>query len=213
MTKIYIYKMTVDNGGAPCVSGDILSLAICKPAIRSTAESGNIILGFAGNDLYKDNRLIYVARVTDKLDSRNYSSESRYAARPDSIYQWDGRRFQWKSGSKFHLPSDLEHDLGQAPDYDRANVLLSEGMDNFRYFGANCPVDYKRYLHLKLLIGKLGRAYRVHNFEPEVQQELNGFTEELLRTTWVYRETATPNSPCPDKCSDADNDYATGDCQ
>jgi hypothetical protein len=70
MNKVYIYKITVDNGGAPCVSGDILSLAICKPAIRSTAKCGNIILGFSANSLYKDNCLIYVARVTKNLGGR-----------------------------------------------------------------------------------------------------------------------------------------------
>ena len=63
MTKVYIYKMTVDDGGAPCVSDGILSLAICKPAIRSTAKHENIILGFAGNRLYENNCLIYAARA------------------------------------------------------------------------------------------------------------------------------------------------------
>jgi hypothetical protein len=55
----------------------ILSLAICKPAIRSTARRGNIILGFAANSLYRKNCLVYVARVTRKLEGRKYSSNSR----------------------------------------------------------------------------------------------------------------------------------------
>jgi hypothetical protein len=37
MPKIYIYKLTSDDGGAPCVRDGILSLAICKPWIRSVA--------------------------------------------------------------------------------------------------------------------------------------------------------------------------------
>jgi hypothetical protein len=213
MIKVYIYKMTVDDGGAPCVSGDILSLAICKPAIRSTAENGNIILGFAANSLYKDNCLVYMATVTRNLDGREYFAPSPYADRPDCIYRWDGRRFEWKSDSKFHSSSDLAHDLGAEPDYDRANVLLSEGVENFRYFGTNCPVDYKRdYRHLKSLVETLGQGSRVHNFEPELQQELLGFTQKLSEMPWAYRETAIPNTPCPDKCSHADEDFATGDC-
>ena len=36
--KIYVYKMTADTGGAPCVYQGILSLAICKPKIRRKAE-------------------------------------------------------------------------------------------------------------------------------------------------------------------------------
>ena len=56
MTKIYIYKLTTDNGGAPCIKDGTLSLAICKPAIRSTAVKDHIILGFAANSLYSDSR-------------------------------------------------------------------------------------------------------------------------------------------------------------
>ncbi len=113
MNRVYIYKMTVDAGGAPCVSNGILSLAICKPSIRSTAKRGNIILGFAANSLYRKNCLVYVARVTRRVDGRKYLSKSRYAARPDCIYRWDGRRFEWKSDARFLLPSDLTHDLGR----------------------------------------------------------------------------------------------------
>jgi Nucleotide modification associated domain 2 len=42
MTKVYIYKLTVDDGGAPCVQDEVLSLAICKPFIRSTAQQDNM---------------------------------------------------------------------------------------------------------------------------------------------------------------------------
>ncbi len=212
MKKVYIYKMIVDAGGAPYVSKDILSLAICKPAIRSTAKRGNIILGFAANSLYKKNCLVYVVRVTRKLDGRKYFSKSRYAARPDCIYRWDGRRFEWKSDARFHLPSDLSHDLGRAPGYKRAKVILGEGEENFRYFGANCPVDYKReYRHLKSLIEGLGRGHRV-NFGPELREELRQFVQKLWETPSAYRETVVPDTPGRDKCSDADEDFATVDC-
>jgi Nucleotide modification associated domain 2 len=61
MKKFYLYKMTVDNGGAPCVQDRILSLAICKPRIRSSAlkeAEEAILLGFAAKQLRSDNRLI-----------------------------------------------------------------------------------------------------------------------------------------------------------
>lgn len=67
MPSIYFYKLTVDDGGAPCVEKGLLSLAICKPMIRSSAQIGDIIVGFAANSLHSDNRLIYIAEVTDKL--------------------------------------------------------------------------------------------------------------------------------------------------
>jgi hypothetical protein len=48
--NIYVYKMVADNGGAPCVSNGLLSLAICKPMIRKMAESGSLIFGFGGKN-------------------------------------------------------------------------------------------------------------------------------------------------------------------
>lgn len=212
MAKVYLYKLTVDDGGAPCVSNGILSLAICKPAIRSTAKRDNIILGFAANSLYRDNCLVYVARVTKNLDGRKYFSKPQFADRPDCIYRWDGRRFEWKSDSRFHSPSDLAHDLGEAPGYNRANVLLSEGAEYFRYFGANCPVDYKReYPHLKSLVEELGQGHRV-NFESELREELRRFIQRLWDASSAYRETAVPDTACRDKCSHADEDFATVEC-
>jgi hypothetical protein len=61
---IYIYKMVADNGGAPCVAAGLLSLAICKPMIRKSAEKGSLIFGFGGK-VYGE-RLLYIACVTQK---------------------------------------------------------------------------------------------------------------------------------------------------
>jgi len=212
MAKVYIYKLTSDDGGAPCVSKGVLSLAICKPKIRSVAKRGDIILGVAGNRLYQDNCLVYIARVTKNLDGRKYFSKSRYAARPDCIYRWDGRRFEWKSDSKFHSRSNLTHDLGRGPGYKRANVLLSEAADTFKYFGANCPVDYKRrYPRLKSLVEGLGQGHRV-NFEPELREELRRFVAQLRDVPSAYRETAIPDTPCRDKCRHADDHFVGVEC-
>ena len=120
MHRVYVYKLTSEGGGAPCVRNGILSLAICKPAIRSVAEHDSIVLGFAGNDLYNDNCLIYAARITKNLDGRKYFSEPGYSARPDCIYGWDGRRFEWKADAAFHS-SSIVHDLGEPPLYGRAD--------------------------------------------------------------------------------------------
>jgi hypothetical protein len=213
MTKLYLYKMTVDAGGAPCVSDGILSLAICKPAIRSSARQGDIVLGFAANSLYRDNSLIYTARVTSQLDGREYFSKSKYAARPDCVYDWDGRHFEWKVGAKYHSRNDLEHDLGKPPNYNRANVLLSKGTQNFRYFGSKCPIRYKRdFPHIKKLIENLGRGHRV-NHGPEVRQELQRFMEQLWHVPSVYRETVAPKTWCSKKCGDKDGEIVTVECR
>jgi hypothetical protein len=130
MANIYFYKLTSDDGGAPCVTGDLLSLAICKPMIRSTAEKGDLIFGFAADSLHKDNRLIYAACVTDKLRDGKYYKDAEYAKQSDCIYRYKDGRYFWKPGSLFYDLGDLEHDLSRYPEYQRANVLLSE---DFRY--------------------------------------------------------------------------------
>ncbi|HPY31129.1 MAG TPA: hypothetical protein PLT00_12660 [Verrucomicrobiota bacterium] len=47
--RIFVYKMTADNGGAPCLMNDLLSLAICKPKIRHKAKVGDWIIGLGGS--------------------------------------------------------------------------------------------------------------------------------------------------------------------
>ncbi len=212
MVKVYIYKLTTDDGGAPCVTDRILSLAICKPAVRSTAQRDNVVLGFAANSLYANNCLVYAARVTRNLDGRAYFSEPQYAARPDCIYRWDAHRFEWKHDAKYHSPRNLAHDLGEAPGYDRANVLLSERAKSFRYFKGECPIDYKQnYPNLKSLVEGLGQGHRV-NFDRELRKELRHFIRRVWNTQSSYRQTAVPDTPCEDKCGSGDDSFVSVDC-
>jgi hypothetical protein len=184
MSKIYFYKMTVDDGGAPCVQNGLLSLAICKPMIRSVADKGDLIIGFAANRLHSDNRLIYVALVDDKLINGDYFKGAKYASRADCIYEWKNGYFQERKGALYHgNQGDLEHDLGKAPGYKRANTLLSK---HFCYFGKAGTNGYKlRFPLVKAVVENLGQGHRV-NHPPLLVEELNSLA------TW-----ACPlNGPC-----------------
>jgi len=170
MSRIYVYKLTTDDNGAPCVDDahKLLSLAICKPMIRSTAKVDDLIFGFAGNSLYADNILIYIACVTEKLLNGVYYTDLQYSRRLDCIYERCGDRFQWRKDALRHSPDDLIHDIGDYPEYKRNNTLLST---DFRYFGKNGDDSYKEYPLIKELIEKLGRPYRVNHGE-ELRKEL-----------------------------------------
>ena len=61
--------------------------------IRSGAEEEDLIFGFAANSLSRDNRLIYVARVTKTLPDGRYYKDPRYAKRGDCIYTFRAGRF------------------------------------------------------------------------------------------------------------------------
>lgn len=176
MARIYFYKLTADNGGAPCVQDGLLSLAICKPMIRNTARLGDLIFGFAANSLHADNRLLYVARVTNKLPDGRYYTTARYVLREDCIYERRGDRFLWRQGALHHGPRDLVHDLGPYPGYLRANVLLSE---DFRYLGKNGNADYKLwYPCIKDAVERLGQGHRVRHDE-RLRNELEALVQEI----------------------------------
>jgi len=180
MAKIYFYKLTVDAGAAPCIKNGILSLAICKPMLRKTAVAGDLIFGFAANSLHRDNRLIYLARVTRALRNGEYFRSSRYTKRGDCIYRFRSGEFVWRKGARYHGPNDLVHDLGAFPEYPRANVLLST---DFRYFGLAGSDKYKsKFPRVRDAVESLGRGQRVWH-GPALRSDLLAMADWLWRTT------------------------------
>lgn len=170
MAKIYYYKLSTDNGGAPCVTPSLLSLAICKPMIRSTASVGDILIGFAANGLQDDNRLIYIARVSQKLVDGNYYRMGKYQKRGDCIYVWRKGRLVFKNRALYHgTPRDLLRDVGAPPRHPRANTLLSH---EFCYFGASGTDAYKKaFPEVGKAFRMLARGHRV-NHRPQMHAQL-----------------------------------------
>jgi hypothetical protein len=197
MAKIYFYKLTNDGGGAPCVERGLLSLAICKPKIRVGAEPGDWIFGYTANSLDPSNRLLYIARVTDKARHGNYFRLRKFSGRRDCIYKMSDNKFAWKNGALYHGPGDIVHDLGSPPQYPKAEVLLSS---DFRYFGANGTAKYKsRYPDIKTAFEALGRGHRVHHDEP-LRNELEALMNEEWRKT-TRKVLGNPTSgPSRDAC-------------
>ncbi len=190
--RVFFYKMTNDSGAAPCVQRGLLSLAICKPMIRTSAQQDDVVFGFAANALHLDNRLIYIARVTEVVRDGRYYEDTRFARRIDRIYQRRGGAFERRKDALFHArPGDLVHDLGRAPRYPRAVVLLST---DFRYFGGAGTAGYKlRFPALKRVIEGLKQGHRLHHSEA-LQQQLLALKDE----TWAAHRArclGRPTSP------------------
>jgi len=178
--RICVYKCVVDDGGAPCVDGDLLTLAICKPYIRSTASRGDLIFAFGSNSdtTTEPNRLVYVAKVSRSIGKGGYYRGPDFQSRQDCIYEWrpDGR-LHWRLGAAFHQRgSGMKSDLGKAPDYAKANALCCE---DFRYFGKMGDATWKRGAPtLRALVEGLGQGHRV-NFSPALEQELLALHEMI----------------------------------
>lgn len=171
---IFIYKVVVDNGGAPCVHKGLLSLAICKPKIRKSAGIDSLIFGFGGRDYGE--RLIYVARVTGKLEGPKYYTSREYAGRRDRIYRRLHGKAELLNSAQYHTEDDLQKDVGRH--FENASVLLS---DDFRYFGANGTADYKnRYQTVKQMVEMLGQGHR-RNHEDGLRSALVRMKCELWK--------------------------------
>lgn len=171
MNRFYVYKCIVDDGGAPCVDDGLLSLCICKPAIRSTARVGDVIFAFGSNSERPANRLVYIAEVTRRVNGCEYYDLEEFQDRQDCIYARTATgQFSVRPNATHHgTDAQMIRDIGTPPTYDRAEGLLST---NFRYFGASGTDDWKeRSPALKQMIENLGQGHRI-NYTEQVRAEL-----------------------------------------
>ena len=202
--NLYVYKMTADNGGAPCVWEGLLSLAICKGEIRRMAEKGSIIFGFGSKKEPYNEHLLYIAVVTQKLPPGEYYRNPCYEERPDCIYELgeDGMTAKRKKDAKYHTNSDeRKRDVGIK--FEKANVLVS---DDFRYFGKKGTNDYKKeYPSIGTLIEDLKRGHRV-NHEPKLRNDL----QRLRRICGRIQNRTKGSQLLQTKAKDAISDRVIG---
>ena len=197
--RTYLYKLTSDRGGAPCAtppaSGEhpLLTLAICKPAIRRTAQPGDRILGITSHALaqaegYPLLSVIYAAVIAEALDARDYfQCESSFGARPDCIYEFHQQNGRAAHIGRTRLHRGEEHlrkALGRDPLYRNGRVLLS---GDFRYFGAHAVKIPGRLHLLRAAAESLGQGHRVYTENhPE-----SGEADALFRLLWMRQTTYT----------------------
>lgn len=67
--RLFTYKVVYDAGTAPNPYAGVCTLAICKPAIRSAAKVGDIVVGLAPGD---SGRIVYCMQITDKMTWDEY---------------------------------------------------------------------------------------------------------------------------------------------
>jgi len=199
--RTYIYKLTYDRGGAPCAPQNpgglsVLTLSICKPAIRRTAQPGDRIVGLTSRALadregYPLHAVIYAAIVTRVLDAREYySSEGEYQGRPDCIYTFCPATGMLEHSNRTQLHADPGHarkDIGRYPYYRNARILLCE---DFRYFGRSAIIIPKRLTNLIEIADKLGQGHRVIEKASPTLSEL----DTLFKTLWKLHTTYTPST-------------------
>ena len=65
--RLYTYRLVIDDGTAPNPYGGTMTLAICKPAIRRTCQTGDVIVGLDARGA-----VCFVMKVTEKLTLADY---------------------------------------------------------------------------------------------------------------------------------------------
>jgi hypothetical protein len=198
--RTYLYKLTSDRGGAPCApppraaTDPLLTLSICKPAIRRTAQPGDRIVGvtshsLAATDGYPLESVIYAAVVSEGIEPREYYAQrSRFRSRPDCIYA-----FHQANGTLTHTgrtrlhddPAYEARDIGRYPFYRNARTLLCE---DFRYFGAGAIAIPGRLTILRQIVRSLGQGHRVFDEKSPEAKELDA----LFKMLWKLPSRFTP---------------------
>lgn len=198
--RTYLYKLTSDRGGAPCAppprTGEeaLLTLSICKPAIRRTAQAGDRVIGVTSraleaSDGYPLGAVIYAAKVTGALDPREYYAEgSAFTHRPDCIYEFHQANGKLSHAGRTPLHADAAYearDIGKYPYYRNARTLLST---DFRYFGSEAVVIPPRLTGLVHVVEVLGQGHRVFEDDAPEAAELDA----LFKLLWSKQTRFTP---------------------
>jgi len=214
MPKLYTYCIPVDDGAAPNPYWGVCTLAICKPAIRRTAQCGDWVVGTGSKrspigDI--SNRVVYAMRISKVLTFQQYDrwtkkfnpnkipkfSHSDVRRRlGDSIYDYSTGRARQRRGvhNSKNKPTDLRG----------KNVLIS---DHFFYFG-NRP----RILPPRLrAIVKQTQGHRVRRNRPFITPFLRWLKSLNLQPNKLYGLPATKlmSNNGDRRCDDAKRDLKT----
>ncbi len=170
--KLYSYCLRYDGGAAPNPYWGICTLAICKPAIRRTAEVGDWIVGLGSarspiGDIHEF--VVYAMKVTDKLTMAEYDEFCARKA-PKKIPHWKSHDFRLRMGDCIYdfssggLPKvrwSVHPESEREKDLSGKYALLSK---EFYYFGDK-PVPLPQSL---LPIVHDGQGHKSHLNDPYV---------------------------------------------
>lgn len=139
--KLISYVITHDYGFAPNPYFEYLTLATCKPKIRTFAKVGDVIIGSGSSKGIGVNKIVFVGIISEIIKMNDYFIDKRFenkkpnnlsseTLRGDNIYYKEND--VWKQlPQKFHDLNDLAHDTSSE------NVLIC---DKYWFFGENAPL-------------------------------------------------------------------------
>ena len=190
--SVYSHVVVHDYGFAPNPYGGLLSIATCKPRIRSSAHLGDWVVGVGSTKTVGGERVVYAALVNEIVPMEVYGSEERFLVkRPvfraetwqqvgDSVY-YRNDSGDWARRPSLHDASHVKRDLSGK------RVLLAQ---EFYYFGASAP-------SLPAALGALVNPGRGH--KRFTDGHLLSILESWLRSTFESGILGKPYHEVPRK--------------
>lgn len=147
MPRLFSYKLTHDTGFAPNPFWGFLTIATCKPLIRSAKRIGDWIAGFTSQELCGDpvgqERLVYLMQISEKIPFAEYFNNPLFKKKIPDLTK---SQCLYKAGDNIYRPSSAhpsirEFEQLQNPYHDQFNkdrdlsgrfVLIA---NKFHYFG------------------------------------------------------------------------------
>ncbi len=154
--SVYAYKITRDYGFAPNPFGGYCTLACCKPHIRKKSIVGDWIIGTGAVANGLLNHLIFLMKVTEKLNFQEYWEDERFSYKKPilngSLKQIHGDNIYHNENNEW-LQSDSHHSLygGQKNERNLKQDLSGEYVlisNYFLYLGKSAWKVPNKYIEI-----------------------------------------------------------------
>ena len=131
MVEIWRYVLATDNGIAPCIDNDVLSLCCCKPVIRRCARVGDYVMGFMPIGFNRETpQLAWAGIISKKITMGDY--QAIYPDRQDAIYKRDSYHSDGRENLSHNGGGQHADQENQTRDKNGIYALL---FDQFWYWG------------------------------------------------------------------------------
>lgn len=187
MTRIFRYILASDNGMAPCIDDGLVSLATCKPAVRSSARPGDWVIGCFPKPAPRG-VVAWAARIAECISVGEY--ETRYRGRSDAVYRENA------DGTFRRLRPDYHPEPDQVRKDTRAPVLVFDTAAAW-YFGDQPEMLPDDLMHL----AAQGQGHRVKLREIGDLELLQAWLAGIAKPGILGKPRhAAPASGCKSKC-------------
>lgn len=174
--SLMAYVVDTDSGFAPHIKNGLLSLATCKPMIRSSAKVGDWVLGVGGSDHESNRHIVHAFRVEHTLSMKEYFTDDRFADRRPIVGNDNTR------GDNIYAPREVVEEIELVDGDDLpgdSNAKIEKSYERGYFEGELC------YTHVDGEYFQLaGGGHTLSNYRADVEKQ--GNRERVLLSADYY---------------------------